>query len=207
MARSGDRDPFDDLRSYATSLVDAAPALNPSSLHLLAGSPVPKRLHRLTVPAMAAIGVAAMLLFAEVGVSVAANSAVPGDGIYGIDLLVEDALVAIGIPLDTAAERIDEAEVLLTRKELTRAIQTARVGYNDMGDDVAGATVAHLVDAEIALAAGVDAATEEGIRTTFGALLQTTKDTGAIEAGDARAINSAASRVASAARPAEAPES
>jgi hypothetical protein len=207
MAQARDRDPLDDLRSYANGLVDAAPTLDPSSLHLLAGSPVPKRPHRFTVPAMAAIGAVAMLLFAEVGVTVAANSAVPGDGIYGIDLLVEDALVAIGIPIDTASERIDEAEVLLTRNELTSAIQTARVGYKDMGDDIAGATVAHLVDAEIALAAGVDPATEEGIRTTFGALLQTTRNTGAIEAREARAINHAASRVASAAQPDGTPES
>ena len=207
MARSVDRDPLDDLRSYANGLVDAAPTLDPSSLHLLAGSPVPKRPHRFTVPAMAAIGVTAMLLFAEVGVTVAANSAVPGDGIYGIDLLVEDVLVAIGIPIDTSSERIDEAEVLLTRNELTSAIQTARLAYKDMGNDVAATTVAHLVDVEIALAAGVDPATEEGIRTTFGALLQTTRNTGVIEAGEARAINSAAAEVASAARADEAPES
>ena len=207
MARSVDRDPLDDLRSYANGLVDAAPTLDPSSLHLLAGSPVPKRPHRFTVPAMAAIGVTAMLLFAEVGVTVAANSAVPGDGIYGIDLLVEDVLVALGIPIDTSSERIDEAEVLLTRNELTSAIQTARLAYKDMGNDVAATTVAHLVDVEIALAAGVDPATEEGIRTTFGALLQTTRNTGVIEAGEARAINSAAAEVASAARADEAPES
>ena len=207
MARSVDRDPLDDLRSYANGLVAAAPTLDPSSLHLLAGSPVPKRPHRFTVPAMAAIGVTAMLLFAEVGVTVAANSAVPGDGIYGIDLLVEDVLVAIGIPIDTSSERIDEAEVLLTRNELTSAIQTARLAYKDMGNDVAATTVAHLVDVEIALAAGVDPATEEGIRTTFGALLQTTRNTGVIEAGEARAINSAAAEVASAARADEAPES
>jgi hypothetical protein len=207
MARSRDRDPLNDLRSYANGLVDAAPTLDSSTLHLVAGSPVPKRPHRFTVPAMAAMGVAAMLLFAEVGVSVAANSAVPGDGIYGIDLLVEDALVAIGIPIDTASERIDEAEVLLARDELTTAIQTARVAYKDMGDDIRSETVIHLVDAEIALAAGVDPATEEGVRSSFGALLQTTKNTGAIEAGEAQAINNAAARVASAARPDGAPES
>ena len=78
MAQTGDRDPLDDLRSYANGLADAAPTLDPSTLHLLAGSPVPKRPHRFTVPAMAAIGAAAMLLFAEVAVTVAANSAVPG---------------------------------------------------------------------------------------------------------------------------------
>ena len=154
MAPTEHRDPFDDLRSYASGLVDDAPPLDSSSLRLLEGAPIPRRPHRLTVPAMAAIGMAAMLLIAEVGVSIAANSAVPGDSIYGVDLLVEDALVAIGIPIDKAAERIDEAEVLLARSELREAIKTARVAYKDMGDDYAAATVVHLVDAEMALAAG-----------------------------------------------------
>lgn len=207
MAPSEERDPFDDLRSYARSLVDAAPALDASSLHLVDGSPVPKRPHRFTVPVMAAMSVAAMLLFAEVGVSFAANSAVPGDGIYGIDLLIEDALMAVGIPIDTASERIDEAEVLLARSELDEAIRTARVAFRDMGDDVAGVTVAHLVDTESALAAGVDPATEDGVRSTFAELLQTTKSAGAIEAGEARAINHAAARVARAARPDWVPQS
>lgn len=206
MAQTEHPDPFDDLRSYASGLVDNAPPLDPSSLRLLEGAPIPRRPHRLTVPAMAAIGMAAMLLIAEVGVSIAANSAVPGDSIYGVDLLVEDALVAIGIPIDKAAERIDEAEVLLARSELREAIKTARVAYKDMGDDYAAATVVHLVDAEMALAAGVDPATEDSVRTTFGALLQTTKSTSGAGADDVRAINSAAWRVASAARANEVPE-
>jgi hypothetical protein len=206
MAPTEHRDPFDDLRSYASGLVDDAPPLDSSSLRLLEGAPIPRRPHRLTVPAMAAIGMAAMLLIAEVGVSIAANSAVPGDSIYGVDLLVEDALVAIGIPIDKAAERIDEAEVLLARSELREAIKTARVAYKDMGDDYAAATVVHLVDAEMALAAGVDPATEDSVRTTFGALLQTTKSTSGAGADDVRAINSAAWRVASAARADEVPE-
>ena len=207
MAQSRDRDAFDDLRSYASDLVDAAPPLDPSSLHLVAGSPVPKRPHRFTVPVMVAMSVAAMLFFAEVGVSFAANSAVPGDGIYGIDLLVEDALMAIGIPIDTASERIDEAEVLLARSELDEAIRTARVAFGDMDADIAGVTVAHLVNAETALAAGVDPATEDDVRSSFAELLRTTKNAGEIEAGEARAVNYAAARVARAARPDRAPKS
>jgi hypothetical protein len=207
MAQSGDRDALNDLRSYASGLVDAAPTFDPEALHLVAGSPVPKRPHRFTVPMLAAMGVVAMLFFAEVGVTVAANSAVPGDGIYGIDLLVEDAFSAIGIPLDTSSERLDEAEVLLARSELSEAIRTARVAFKDMEDGVAGPTVAHLVDAEIALAEGVDPATEERVRTSFGAFLQATRDTGSADLGETQAISSAAARVASAARPDGVPES
>ena len=67
MAQTGDRDPLDDLRSYANGLADAAPTLDPSTLHLLAGSPVPKRPHRFTVPAMAAIGAGIAAIWAVVG--------------------------------------------------------------------------------------------------------------------------------------------
>ena len=56
MANPSAPDPFDDLRSYASDLVDAAPPLDPSSLHLMDGRPVPKRPHHFTVPAMALMG-------------------------------------------------------------------------------------------------------------------------------------------------------
>jgi hypothetical protein len=199
MAQTGDRDPFDDLRSYANGLVDAVPMLDTSSLHLVAGSPIPKRPHRFTVPAMAAMGVAATLLFAEVGVSVAANSAVPGDGIYGIDLLVEDALGAIGIPIDTASERIDEAEVLLERDDLDGAIRAARTGYREMDQAVVGTAIMELVRAENAVSSSTDPVVVEGVRDSVGGLLKATQAAGAIEASDARAIHRAVLRVSQAA--------
>ena len=69
MAHTSSQNPFDDLRSYASNLVDAAPPLDPASLHLTTGSPVPKRPHRFTVPAMAMMTAAAMLFVAEVGIA------------------------------------------------------------------------------------------------------------------------------------------
>jgi hypothetical protein len=196
MANPSAPDPFDDLRSYASDLVDAAPGLDASSLHLPDGSPVPKRPHHFTVPAMALMGVAAMLFVAQVGVAVVANSAVPGDQFYGLDLLVESALTNVGVPIDVAAERIDEAEVLLERDELNEAVRTARVAYRDLPPPVIGATIGHLVQAESLLAAGVNPATEDAVRDSLAKLLETTKDAGTIEVGDARAISEAALQVA-----------
>ena len=196
-------DPFDDLRSYASDLVDAAPSLDPSSLHLADGPPVPKRPHHFTVPAMALMGVAAMLFVAQVGVAVVANSAVPGDQFYGLDLLVEDALTTVGVPIDVASERIDEAEVLLERDELNEAIRTARVAYKELGPPVIGATVTHLVQAEVLLASGTNPSTEDAVSSSLANLLETTKDAGSIEVGDARDINEAALQVARAAGLAE----
>jgi hypothetical protein len=199
MAPSRDRNPFNDLRSYASDLVDAAPPLDPSSLHLVDGPPVPKRPHRFTVPAMALMGVAAMLFVAQVGVAVIANSAVPGDQFYGLDLLVEDALAIVGVPIDVASERIDEAEVLLERDELNEAIRTARVAYKEMPPPVIGATIGHLVRAEVLLASGTSRATEDAVFDSLANLLEITKDAGSIEVGDARAISEAALQVARAA--------
>ena len=203
MAHSSAPDPFDDLRSYASDLVDGAPSLNTSTLHLADGSPVPKRPHLFTVPAMALMGVAAMLFVAQVGVAVVANSAVPGDQFYGLDLLVEDALTTVGIPLDVASERINEAEVLLERDELNEAIRTARVAYKEMPPPVIGATIGHLVRAEVLLASGTNPATENAVSNSLANLLETTKDAGSIEVGDARDINEAALQVARAAGLAE----
>ncbi|MEA3511337.1 MAG: hypothetical protein U9R51_07885 [Actinomycetota bacterium] len=199
MAHSSLPNPLDDLRSYANDLVDAAPDLDASSLLLADGPPVPKRPHHFTVPAMALMGVAAMLFIAQVGVAVVANSAVPGDQFYGLDLLVEDALTTVGVPIDVASERIDEAEVLLERNELDEAIRTTRVAYREMDPPVIGATVAHLVRAETLLTDGTDPAIDEAVSSSLANLLKTTKEAGSIEVGDARAINDAALQVARAA--------
>ncbi len=199
MAHPSDLSPFDDLRSYASDLVDAAPSLDTSSLHLADGSPVPKRPHHFTVPAMALMGVAAMLFVAQVGIAVVANSAVPGDQLYGLDLLVESALTNVGAPIDVASERIDEAEVLLERDELDEAIRTARVAYKEMDPPVIGTALVHLVRVESVLAAGATQEVEDAVRDSFAELLETTRDTGGVEVGESRDINDAALRVARAA--------
>lgn len=199
MGNPANRNPFDDLRSYASDLVDAVPDLDTSSLHLADGPRVPKRPHRFTVPAMALMGAAAMLLVAEVGIAVVSNSAVPGDQFYGLDLLVEDALTTVGIPINVASERIDEAEVLLERDELNEAIRTARVGYREMPPPVIGAAIGHLVYAESLLAAGVDPGVEDAVRDSFYDLLETTKEAGGAEVDNGRTISEAAFRVAQAA--------
>lgn len=199
MASTHESDPLGDLRSYASALAEAAPALDTSSLRLVDGSPVPKRPHRFTVPAMAAMTVAAMLFVAEVGTAVVANSAVPGDQIYGLDLLVEDALTAIGVPIDVASERIDEAEVLLERDDLGGAIRAARTGYREMDQAVVGTAIMELVRAENAVASSADPVVVEGVRDSFGGLLRVTQAAGAIEASDARSIRTAVLRVSRAA--------
>ena len=148
---------------------------------------------------MAAMTVAAMLFVAEVGIAVISNAAVPGDQFYGLDLLVEDALTSVGVPIDVASERIDEAEVLLERDELNEAIRTARVAYREMDPPVIGATVAYLVRAEMLLASGTDATTEKAVSDSLADLLRTTEEAGTVEVAEGRNISEAALQVARAA--------
>jgi len=203
MAHERDADALDDLRSYAAELVENAPPLDTASLRLLEGSPVPNRPHHLTAPLMAVMGVAAMLFFAEIGVAVVANNAVPGDQIYGIDLLVEDALTTVGVPLNTPAERIDEAEVLLARGDVDEAVRTARSGYRDMDHVISGVTVLRLIQTETVLASNDDPKTEAAVKDAMTDLLESTKRAGTIEVSDVRAINEAADRVLQAAESGE----
>jgi len=192
MEPSRDSDPINDLRSYADGLVEAAPVLDVDTLHLVDGARVPRRPHRFTAPVAVAMSLAAMLLVAEVGVAVVANSAVPGDQIYGIDLLIEDALILAGIPIDTSTERLDEAGRLLEKSEVDQAIRTARVGYQEMDEWVGGAATVHLVQAERALTQSTDPGTRESVRATLAELLSTTKGADLREVKDVRAINDAA---------------
>lgn len=199
MAQQRDVDALRALRSYASDLVESAPPLEAASLHIAEGSPVPRRPHHLTAPAMAVVGVAAMLFFAEIGIAIGANGAVPGDSLYGIDLLVEDTLQAIGVPIDVASERMDEAEVLLGRDDLEEALRTARAGYAELDPPVIGGTIGHLVKAESVLASGADPTAEAAVRDALTDLLKATKDPNTIEVGDTRSISEAAQRVADAA--------
>jgi hypothetical protein len=140
-----------------------------------------------------------MLFVAEVGIAVISNSAVPGDQFYGLDLLIEDALTTVGVPIDVASERINEAGVLLERDELNEAIRTARVAYKEMDPPIIGVALVHLIRVETVLAAGTTPEVEDAVRDTFADLLDTTKAAEGVEVGEARDINEAAFQVARAA--------
>jgi hypothetical protein len=109
-------DPLGDLRAYARDLRVAAPELDPDKLR-----PAGDRFSRgatyasSTPHLVVAVVVMFLLIAGGAGTAFAANRAVPGDPLYSIDLLLEDAWMAIGLPLDTTAERLAEARVLAER--------------------------------------------------------------------------------------------
>ena len=68
------------------------------------------------------VGLAALVLVSGMtGVAVASNEAAPGDALYGVDR----ALEAVGINNGGAAERIAEAQVLLSRGQPADAVEHA----------------------------------------------------------------------------------
>ncbi|MEX2250806.1 MAG: hypothetical protein WD895_01905 [Acidimicrobiia bacterium] len=99
-------------------------------------------------PQLAVAAVAVLLLCGATGVAVAANSAAPGDFLYGIDR----ALEKIGIGAGHGQERLDEAIVLLSEGKVRQALKQAAQALDEAAgaaggfDDLEAARVA-LVEA------------------------------------------------------------
>ncbi len=101
-------------------------------------------------PATALAAVLVMALLAGTGTLVAADAAVPGDALYGVDILLEDALWSG----DHAAERFEEASVLFTRGELSEGVGGLIAGFREVREERWAATgLLVLVEAEHALLA------------------------------------------------------
>ena len=81
-------------------------------------------------PQLAAAATAVLLLGGTTGVAVAANSAAPGDPLYGIDRALEQ----IGIGAGHGQERLAEATVLLSDGQVRQALKQAAQAL----DQVAG---------------------------------------------------------------------
>lgn len=115
--------PIRDLRAYASSIIqDASPheggRIAVRALHGRARAPWLQRM--VTVLTSLAVFSAA-----NVGLALAANSAVPGDPLYGIDRAYEKVETALGIRTNHSAERFEEAAVLSSRGDLPRALEVA----------------------------------------------------------------------------------
>jgi hypothetical protein len=101
-------------------------------------------------PQIAAAATAVLLLGGTTGVAVAANSAVPGDPLYGIDRALEQ----IGIGAGHGQERLAEATVLLSDGQVRQALKQAAqaldeaTGAGDGFDDLEAARAALVEAAE-----------------------------------------------------------
>lgn len=151
------RDPISDLRRYAHTLQQEA---DPGEAHRaarLAAVPAqaPARSWRRRLATVTAA--AAVLAGGNVGLALAADSAVPGDPLYGVDRAYERVAEVLGIGGDNARERLEEASTLATRGDVPRALSTARETLSSLPVEAGG-----LAQALAALQAAESDASETG---------------------------------------------
>lgn len=105
-------DPLDELRRYAASLravTDEDVARRSVARAMAAGRRPARPARRPAVLAAAAV------LLGNAGLAAAAEPAVPGDVLYGVDRAYERLADAVGLGTDRAAERLAEATELVAR--------------------------------------------------------------------------------------------
>lgn len=115
-------DPISELRRYAADLEAQVPADRARSAArraLLNPTPARRRPRR----AIAAIVATALMGISNVALATAADPAVPGDALYGVDRAYESIGSAVGFDGTHAAERANEVLVLQERGQSTEALQ------------------------------------------------------------------------------------
>lgn len=129
---------------------------------------------------LAAVAFAVLLMSGTAGIAMAADDAVPGDALYGLDR----ALERVGIGSGSTEERLDEAVVMAAQGRSGEALQHAIEALSRQGGDASEAAVGaltnaveNLVDTEDT----ADAATAASIRVT--ALLTYIADNIGIDVG------------------------
>jgi hypothetical protein len=141
------------LRSYET-LVPSDPAVNrlateaailarvgrSSAPPVAPDRPRPRR--RALRPQVAAAALAVLILTGSTGVAVAANAAVPGNDLYGLDR----ALERIGIGDGGGGERLDEAGELLARGETRLALEHVTEALDAEDDEEAKSALAAAIE-------------------------------------------------------------
>ena len=168
------RDPIAELRGYARALAgDAARRPLPDLPETASGYPLSRAGASRGAPTLIALA-AVLVVVVGGGFGIqAANAAVPGETLYGVDLLLEDFLSVVGVDADHTAERFDESAVLLERGDVDGALNAAMAGARASRATTwaPGVQVAlvHLQgvgrgDAEAALTALLSAATEAAER-------------------------------------------
>lgn len=115
-------DPISELRRYAADLEAEVPADRARSAARRALlSPTPRR--RRPRRAVAAIAATALLGVSNVALASAADPAVPGDALYGVDRAYESIGSAVGLGDTHATERATEVLALQERGQSSEALQ------------------------------------------------------------------------------------
>ncbi|MDX2342219.1 MAG: hypothetical protein QNL12_00055 [Acidimicrobiia bacterium] len=91
------------------------------------------------------------LVFGNIAIAAASNSAVPGDLLYPVDRAFENVADLIGVDVGGATERLEEAAVLIARGQFDIAIEPIAAAAANLDDETAAAIetlAAHLAQIE-----------------------------------------------------------
>ncbi|MDH3308464.1 MAG: DUF5667 domain-containing protein [Acidimicrobiia bacterium] len=124
--------PFEQLREYASSLVDSVDEATTrfavsEALRDTTSAVLPLR-RRIATVGM----VVGTFLSANVGLAAASQGAVPGDFLYPVDRAYERLTSVVGLGGDHAVERLQEAVELSRRGDIGLALETAQAGIENL---------------------------------------------------------------------------
>lgn len=146
----------------AASLVRALPTISTIS------SPGVGRWQRLGLtPRLATIAMVIALLSGTAGIALAADDAVPGDSLYGLDLALEQ----VGVGAGSAQERLDEAVTIAADGRSDEALIHAIEALSRQGGDASMAAASALLNVTVRLAHMQDAAEAAAAKDDVTALL------------------------------------
>ncbi len=131
--------------------------------------------------AFASVG---FILFGNIGIAAASNSAVPGDLLYPVDRAFESVAGVFGVDVGGATERLEEAAVLIGRGQFDAAIKPIAAAAADLDDEAAAAIetlAAHLAQIE------PGASSREDLHNATFTLLATVSDVAESGAADVAA--------------------
>ena len=132
---------IDQFHSYTDTLLEEAGSI-PATVTQTAPAETWRQRWRSPQVALASLG---FLVFGNIGVAAASNSAVPGDLLYPVDLAFESVAGLVGFDVGGATERLEEASVLIARGQFDAAIDPIAYAAAEL-DDQAAASITALAD-------------------------------------------------------------
>lgn len=130
-------------------------------------------------PRLATIAMSIALMSATAGIAFAANGAVPGDALYGLDLALEQ----VGVGAGSSQERLNEAVTIAAEGRSDEALQHAIEALSRHGNEVSEAAASALLNVTVRLAHMQEAAEAAAAKDGVTALLTYIADNFGIDVG------------------------
>lgn len=122
-------DPIEQLRRYAR---DLQAEVHPGRARGRVDAAMTRQARRPRRVVLVVLASTLLLLFSNVALAAAADPAVPGDALYGLDRTYERIADAAGLGGMHAGERLDEAAVLFERGRAAEALDLVNEAFDEL---------------------------------------------------------------------------